>query len=353
MDHGGVQIPDWAGILMSDHKRVLSGMRSTGALHLGHLHGALQNWVRLQYEHECYFFVADWHALTTEYKEARTIQEKVAPMVADFLAAGVDPGRAVLFIQSSVKEHAELYLLLSMFTPLGWLERVPTFKEQVQALADKEIHTHGFLGYPVLQTADIILYNAHYVPVGMDQVSHLELCREIVRRVNFLTGQEVFVEPAALLTASAKITGPDGRKMSKSYGNAIFFGDDEEKVRQTVMSYITDTQRARKSDPGRPDVCNFYPLHEIYTPAAEREEIKSGCTSASMGCVECKKRLLPHLNTAMAPIREKRDELLRDPSAIMDVLVEGNHRARAKARETMARLREALGMNYSPDSSGA
>ena len=291
-------------------KRIVSGMRPTGKLHLGHLYGALQNWVDLQKEYECFYFVADWHALTTEYANSKIIKESIHDMVIDWLTVGIDTDRSTVFIQSAVPEHAELFLMLSMLTPLSWLERNPTYKEQQQELKEKDIHTHGFLGYPVLQAADIIIYKASKVPVGIDQVPHLELTREIARRFNYLY-REVFPEPQAVLTEMSKILGLDRRKMSKSYDNAIFLSDAPKVIEKKVPQMFTDPDRLRKKDPGNPDICNVFTLHNLYSPADDVARINRECRCADIGCVECKKMLIPYLNDFLSPIQEKRTLLSR------------------------------------------
>jgi tryptophanyl-tRNA synthetase len=322
--------------------RVLSGMRPTGRLHLGHLLGALENWTRLQAEHECFFFVADWHALTTEYADTKTIRENIREMVVDMLAAGIDPSRATLFLQSRLHEHAELHLMLSMITPVAWLERNPTYKEQQQELATKDLSTYGFLGYPVLMASDILLYKASHVPVGIDQVPHLELAREIARRFNHLYGT-VFVEPDALLTEFPKVPGTDGRKMSKSYGNAIFLADAPEEVTARIKPMVTDPARARRSDPGNPDVCPVFDLHKVFTPKAARDDvIDPGCRTAAIGCLDCKGILLEHMIPVLQPIYDRRRELATRPETVEEVLEDGCARARKVAGETLAEAKAAM-----------
>jgi tryptophanyl-tRNA synthetase len=286
-------------------KRILSGMRPTGRLHLGHYHGVLRNWVRLQHEHDAFFFVADWHALTTEYKSPQNIAADTREMVIDWLAVGLDPEKCTLFVQSAVKDHAELFLLFSMIAPVSWLERVPSYKEMQENLVEKELNTFGFLGYPVLQTADIVIYNANAVPVGEDQLPHLELSRELVRRFNHYYG-EIFVEPEAMLTETPRLPGADGRKMSKSYQNAVMLSDSAEEARKTVMNYVTDPARKRRSDPGDPDVCTLYNLHKIYSPDEVKAEVQVECRRAGIGCVDCKKMAFEHLWKHHEPIYEKR-----------------------------------------------
>jgi len=323
-------------------KRVLSGMRPTGRLHLGHLFGALDNWKKLQEEYDCYFFIADWHALTTDYADPSQIRTYTIEVVLDWLAAGLDPKRATFFVQSRLPEHAELHLLFSMFTPLAWLERVPTYKEQREQITDKDLGTYGFLGYPLLQAADILIYKAHYVPVGVDQVPHVELTREVARRFNFLY-KPVLVEPEALLTEFPKIPGTDGRKMSKSYDNAIFLSDSSEEVTTKVKPMVTDPARKRRSDPGNPEVCPVYDLHKVFTPKADRESyIVPGCTTAGIGCLDCKEVLLKHMLPVLAPISKRRAELARDPATVLDILEDGTARAKKVASETLVEVKGAM-----------
>jgi tryptophanyl-tRNA synthetase len=325
-------------------KRVLSGMRPTGRLHLGHLFGALDNWRNLQEQYDCFFFIADWHALTTDYADPSKIKEYTTEVVLDWLAAGLDPRRATFFVQSRLPEHAELHLLFSMFTPLAWLERVPTYKEQREQITDKDLGTYGFLGYPLLQAADILIYKAHYVPVGVDQVPHIELTREVARRFNFLY-REALVEPEALLTEFAKIPGTDGRKMSKSYDNAIFLSDTPETITAKIKPMVTDPARQRRSDPGNPEVCPVYDLHKVFTPKAEREGyVVPGCTTAGIGCLDCKAVLLKHMLPVLTPIFERRTEWARDPAAIVDILEDGTARAKKVASETLREVKAAMGI---------
>jgi len=325
-------------------KRVLSGMRPTGRLHMGHLFGALDNWRTLQEQYDCFFFIADWHALTTDYAEPSNIKAFTVEVVLDWLATGLDPQQATFFVQSHLPEHAELHLLFSMFTPLAWLERVPTYKEQREQITDKDLGTYGFLGYPLLQAADILIYKAHFVPVGVDQVPHVELTREVARRFNFLY-KPVLVEPEALLTEFPKIPGTDGRKMSKSYDNAIFLSDTPEQIVAKVKPMITDPARKRRSDPGNPEVCPVYDLHKVFTPQAEREGvIVPGCTSAGIGCLDCKQILLKHALPVLGPISERRAELARDPDRVRAILDDGTARARRVARETLAEAKDAMGI---------
>ncbi len=393
--------------------RVLSGMRPTGSLHLGHYHGVLKNWLRLQHEHECLFFVADWHALTTHYEDPLTIEENTWQMVIDWLAAGVDPHKATLFIQSQVIEHAELHLLLSMMTPLGWLERVPTYKDQQEKLADRDLSTYGFLGYPLLQAADILIYRANKVPVGEDQVPHIEFAREIARRFNHLYGREpgyeekaqaairklgskkaklyeelrsrfqeqgdasaleaarallaetqnlslgdlerlygylegggkrILTEPEALLTPSARMPGLDGQKMSKSYNNTIALREDPESVRRKIRTMPTDPARVRRTDPGDPQRCPVWKLHQVYSGDELREWVRQGCTTAGIGCIECKQPVIDAVLAELAPIQERAQALNEDPDTVRNIIADGCEKARDLARETMREVREAIGL---------
>lgn len=324
-----------------EKKRIVSGMRPTGRLHLGHVHGALNNWRSLQKDYQCFYFIADWHALTSEYEHPEIIKESINDILIDWIAIGLNPEESVIFVQSGIKEHAELHLILSMISPLSWLERNPTYKEQIKEVAQRNLYTYGFLGYPVLQAADILMYKAHGVPVGEDQSAHLELTREIARRFNHFYSN-VFPLPETLLTPEAKILGTDRRKMSNSYGNAIFISDSEEAVTTTVADMITDPQRARRSDPGRPDFCNVFTFHELYTDKEKVKEIDEGCRSASIGCVECKQMMASSLNEALEPLREKRKELEANPQIIENIIDEGNKKARKIARDTMEEVREVV-----------
>ncbi len=324
-------------------KTVLSGMRPTGKLHLGHWVGALENWVKLQDKYRCYYVIVDWHALTTEYENPRRIKEYIFEVATDWLASGLDPAKSTLFIQSRVKQHAELHLILSMIVPLGWLERVPTYKEQKQQLKDRDLNTYGFLGYPVLQTADIIIYKAELVPVGEDQKAHIELAREIVRRFNHLYGP-VFPEPQELLTPVPKILGTDGRKMSKSYRNAIFMSDSPEELRSKILPMMTDTKRKRRTDPGEPEDCPVYTLHKAFTPEEKRKELEEGCRKATIGCIDCKKVLIAELEEKFAPFREKKAYYMKHKDEVWDILEEGSKKAREKAEETMEEVRKAVGL---------
>ncbi len=325
-------------------KRVLSGMRPTGRLHLGHLHGVLSNWLRLQKEYECFFFAADWHALTTDYSDTASIRDNTREMVLDWLSVGIDPEASTIFLQSRILEHAELFVLLSMITPMPWLERNPTYKDLILELQEKDLNTFGFLGYPVLQTADIIAYKAELVPVGIDQAPHLELSREITRRFNFLYGR-VFPEPETLLTEASKVLGTDGRKMSKSYDNAIFLSDGPKEIEQKMLRMVTDTARMRKTDPGNADLCPFFlTFHSIYSSGDTMKWAREGCANASIGCIECKRTVIPKVLDAMAPIQEKRKELEKDPDAAFKILDAGSARAAKTARETMREARKAMGV---------
>ena len=395
--------------------RVLSGMRPTGALHLGHYHGVLKNWVKLQSEHPCLFFVADWHALTTDYEKPGVLQDVGIDMVIDWLASGVDPNQATIFVQSLVPEHAELHLLLSMITPLGWLERVPTYKDQQEKLADKDLSTYGFLGYPLLQAADILIYRAKYVPVGEDQVPHIEFTRELARRFNHLYGREpgyedkakaavkklgskkarlfnelrtkflesgdaealkraqalleeqqniprgelerlygwlegsgkkILVEAEALLTEASKLTGLDGQKMSKSYGNAIALREDPESVAKKIKTMPTDPARVKRSDKGNPDKCPVWNMHLVYSDAARKDWVRKGCTTASIGCLECKQPVVDAVLAELAPIRERAQPYVDDPTLVKNILADGCDRARKLATETMREVREAMGLTY-------
>jgi tryptophanyl-tRNA synthetase len=326
--------------------RILSGMRPTGALHLGNYLGALENWVSLQDRYECFFSIADWHSLTSDYADPSAIRESVIEVTTDWLAAGLDPTRSTLFIQSLVPQHAELHLLLSMIVPVPWLERVPTYKEQQQQLTGKDLSTYGFLGYPLLQTADIIIYKANAVPVGEDQAAHIEIAREIVRRFNNFYG-EVFPEPQTLLTEAKRIPGTDGRKMSKSYGNAIFLKDDPATVREKLRTMVTDPARKRRSDPGDPDICPVFDLHRAFSPPETREWAAAGCRSAGIGCLDCKAKLAEHMLERLAGVHARRPELAKRPDTVWDILVEGSKRAREVAEATMEEVRGAMKIRYS------
>ena len=396
-------------------QRVVSGMRPTGALHLGHYHGALKNWVRLQAEQPCFFFVADWHALTTHYESPEVIQRNIWDMVVDWLAAGVDPNRSTMFIQSRVPEHAELHLLMSMSTPLGWLERVPTYKDQQEKLTDRDLTTYGFLGYPLLQAADILIYRASSVPVGEDQVPHIELTREIARRFNHLFGREagfeekvaaaikqlggkrgkaysdlrtryqeqgdvqalaearalvessgslsstdrerllgfiegsrkmILSEPKALLTEASRLPGVDGQKMSKSYGNAIAMREDPASVTKKLRTMPTDPARVRRTDPGNPERCPVWPLHEVYSDESTRNWVQQGCRSAGIGCLDCKQPVIDAVIAETKPFIERAQPFLDDPKGLRDIIEDGCVKARKVAQETMRDVREVMGLNY-------
>jgi len=328
-------------------KRVLSGMRPTGKLHLGNYVGALQNWVGMQDSYECFFSVVDWHALTTDYADTSHVKENSLEVAFDWLAAGLDPEKSVLFLQSHVPAHAELHLLLSMITPLGWLERVPTYKEQRENIKDKDLGTYGFLGYPVLQAADILIYKADCVPVGEDQVAHVELTREIARRFNgfYRPERPVFPEPQALLTPAAKLPGTDGRKMSKSYGNQIMLADPEPVVRQKLKTMVTDPARVRRSDPGNPDVCPVGDLHKIFSSKETLAKVYEGCRSAGIGCIECKSWAADSLVQLLNPMQERRRKFEENPRLAWDILEQGSKKAGATAAETMTDVRDSMDMS--------
>ena len=395
--------------------RVLSGMRPTGALHLGHYHGVLKNWVRLQAEYPCLFFVADWHALTTDYEKPGPLQEVGADMVVDWLAAGVDPNQATLFVQSLVPEHAEFHLLLSMMTPVGWLERVPTYKDQQEKLADRDLSTYGFLGYPLLQAADILIYRSRYVPVGEDQAPHIEFARELARRFNHLYGREpgyedkakaavkkmgtkkarlfndlrtrflesgdaealkraqalldgqqnlprgererlygwlegsgkkILAEPEVLLTEASKLTGLDGQKMSKSYDNTIALRDEPEVITKKIRTMPTDPARVKRNDPGTPEKCPVWGLHLVYSDEERKKWVRKGCTTAGIGCLECKQPVIEAVIAELKPMRERAKAYLDDPTLVKNILADGNDKARKLAAETMRDVREAMGLSY-------
>ena len=324
-------------------KRMLSGMQPSGRIHLGNWLGALTNWVELQDQYEAYFFVADWHALSTNYMQTDRIRTLSREMVVDWLSVGIDPNKSTLFVQSSIHEHAVLHLLLSMVTPVSWLERNPTYKEKQEELKDRDLTTYGFLGYPVLQAADILMYRADSVPVGIDQLPHLELTRQIVRRFNHLY-RSVFPEPEAVMTQTPKILGFDRRKMSKSYQNAIYISDAPEEVDRTVMKMITDEEKLRKGDPGRPQICNVFSYHEIFSTADEVKLIDRDCRSGNLGCVDCKRSMAMNLNHRLDPIRKRRLEILDRPSIIDEILFEGNKKAKKAAQNTLALVEDAMKM---------
>ncbi|WP_367184358.1 tryptophan--tRNA ligase [Acidiferrobacter sp.] len=401
--------------MLPSSTRVVSGMRATGRLHLGHYHGVLKNWIRLQGQYECFFFVADWHALTTHYEDPGVIAQSVRDMVVDWLAAGVDPQSATLFVQSDVPQHAELHLLLSMITPLGWLERVPTFKDQQEKLRERDLATYGFLGYPLLQSADILAYRAAFVPVGEDQVAHIELCREVARRFNYLYGREagflekaeealrimgrksakaykdlreaylekgdkgaletaralverqanmtlgdkerllgylegygrlILTEPQALLTPQSKIPGVDGQKMAKSYGNVIGLREGPDEVARKIKTMQTDPARKRRTDVGNPDLCPVFRFHEIYSSEDTKAWVRSGCTTASIGCLQCKQPVIEAINAELAPIRERARELEQDNAHVRTILAEGARQAREAADDTLGDVRRAMGLAW-------
>ena len=395
--------------------RIVSGMRPTGRLHLGHYHGVLKNWIKLQHEFECFFFVADWHALTTHYDDSGVIEESVWEMVTDWLAAGIEPSAVSLFLQSKVPEHAELHLLLSMITPLSWLERVPTYKDQQEKLKEKDLSTYGFLGYPLLQSADILTYRAGQVPVGEDQVVHVELTREVARRFNHIYGRErdfeeraeaaikkmgkknvklynqlrkayqeqgdtealdtarallkeqqnltigdaerlfgflegggkvILPEPKALLTSAAKMPGLDGQKMSKSYGNTITLREPEDSLAEKIKKMPTDTNRVRRTDPGNPDLCPVWQLHEIYATEDQKQWVQEGCRTAGIGCLDCKGPLIDAVAAELKPIRERADDLSEHPEEVRRIIEDGNEAAREVARDTLEEVRSAMGLSY-------
>jgi tryptophanyl-tRNA synthetase len=324
------------------NKRILSGMRPTGPLHLGHLFGALDNWVKLQDEYECFFMIADWHALMSEYENSGKLPQYILECAADWIASGIDPEKSAVFIQSDVKEHLELYMIFSNFVPLGWLERCPTYKEQLRELSSRHLHTYGFLGYPVLQAADILLYKAGAVPVGKDQLPHLELTNDIGEKFNKLYGS-TFTEIKPLLTKNPKLLGIDGRKMSKSYGNFIALGDPEEVIREKASKMFTDPERIKLKDKGHPDRCNVYAYHELL-----KKESAAGvydyCVNAGLGCTECKKNLAAVISDYLSDIRKKREDLLRKKDTLKDILIQGAEKARKAASETMSEVRKAVGL---------
>jgi len=401
--------------VLSNNKRVVSGMRVSGRLHLGHYHGVLKNWVKLQHQHDCYFFAADWHGLTTRYDEPGILEKLIWEMVVDWLACGVNPSLSHIFLQSWVPEHAELHLLLSMITPLGWLERVPTFKDQQEKLKDKDLSTYGFLGYPLLQAADVLLYKGDFVPVGDDQVAHIELIREVARRFNYLYGREanfeeqaidaikkmgkknsklytelrkefqqegdheslntarallenqhnlsigdkerlvgylegngkiILVEPQPLLTEHAKMPGIDGHKMSKSYNNTISLREEPLQVEKKILTMPTDPARIKRTDPGNPDLCPVWQFHKIYSDESTKEWVKNGCTSASIGCVDCKRPVIDAINLELKPIQESIKEYESDFGSVKKIVAEGSEQARDEANNTLTEVREAMGLDY-------
>jgi len=318
-------------------------MRPTGKLHLGHYLGVLKNWVKLQKDYECFFFIADWHSLTTEYANPALVKDSIREILIDWLAAGIDPHQATLFIQSKVPEHAELHLLLSMITPISWLERVPSYKELKNELKDRDLSTYGFLGYPLLQTADVAIYQANFVPVGQDQVAHLELSREVVRRFNHLYG-DTLLEPQSMLTESPKILGTDGRKMSKSYGNSIYLSEDLKEVEKKVLSMMTDPARKRRSDPGNPDICPVFDYHKVFSSEEERQKIDPGCRTAAIGCIDCKKIFLSHLIPFLKEHQEKRKNFESKPKLLDEIIEAGVLKARKHASQTLSLVYEKMGI---------
>jgi tryptophanyl-tRNA synthetase len=324
-------------------KRVLSGMQASGRLHLGNLVGALRNWVGLQDKYDCYYFVADWHALTTGYAHPEDVKDSTEDILLNYLSVGLDPERSTIFLQSKLPEHAELHLLLSMITPLGWLERVPTYKEKKEELKDRDLSMYGFLGYPVLQSADILIYRAEFVPVGVDQVPHLEITREIARRFNHLYG-DVFPEPQPLLTEFPKVPGTDGRKMSKSYENAIYLSDPPELVEKKIKTMMTDPARMRRTDVGDPEKSPVFQLHKVFSTPEERDEISEGCRTATIGCLDCKGVLIKNVFSVMEPIWKKQTELLQTPGRLREIVDAGTEKARRAVQETMQLVRERTGL---------
>ncbi len=323
-------------------------MRPTGRLHLGNYLGALENWVLMQEEYDCIFGIVDYHALTSEYRNVESVHESVFQIAVDWLASGLDPEKSILMIQSMVPEHAELHLLLSMIVPTPWLERVPTYKEQMEQLRDKDLSTYGFLGYPLLQAADILIYKADLVPVGEDQVAHIELSREVARRFNNFYGT-VFPEPEAKLTQSPRLPGTDGRKMSKSYGNEIQLSEDPKQIQKKIMTMITDPARKRRTDPGNPEVCPVFDYHKIFTESAGRDWVVQGCSTAGIGCSDCKEMLLKRMLPVIEPLHEKRMKLERSPSDVKEILVEGTGKASRIAKQTMQEVRQAMKLDYSAE----
>jgi len=323
-------------------KRILSGMQPSGKLHLGNYFGALKNWVELQDDFECFFFIADWHALSSLYEDPRHIKEFSFEVAVDWLSAGLDPEKCTMFLQSKIPEHAELHLILSMTVPVPWLERNPTYKEKQDEVKKVDMSTYGFLGYPVLQTADIVLYRADFVPVGIDQAPHLELSREIIRRFHNLYKKNVFIEPGAKISDIPKLNGLDGRKMSKSYDNAIFLSDNEKEVTKKVKQMLTDPARARRDDPGDPEVCNLYPFHKIYSPKSMQGEVAEGCRTAKIGCGDCKNMLTQTMLEGMRPIMEKRCEIVKKPKEVEEIIAEGTKKAQVVATSTLEKVKQVM-----------
>ncbi len=319
-------------------------MQPSGRLHIGNLVGALQNWVKLQDEYQCYYFVADWHALTSQYADTSAIKDNINDLLVNWLAAGLDPEKATIFIQSHVPEHAELHLLLSMITPLGWLERVPSYKEKQLEVKDKDLNTYGFLGYPLLQSADILIYKAHYVPVGVDQVSHLEITREICRRFNNFYG-DIFPEPEALLTEFPKVPGLDGRKMSKTYNNCVYLSDTPAEVEQKIKRMTTDPQRVKRTDSGDSELSPVFQLHKIFSTKEEQDEVAEGCRTAGIGCIDCKKILIKNLFSVLEPIWERRGKFMHKPEIIKEIIDAGSLKAREIASGTITEATGAIKLN--------
>lgn len=322
-------------------KRIFSGMRPTGKLHLGHLVGALDNWIELQEEHECIFSVVNWHALMGEYEHSAAITDNIIEMAADWIASGLDPNKSIIYIQSHVPEHLELFMIFACFTPLGWLERNPTYKEQLREISTRDLHTYGFLGYPILQAADILLYKANAVPIGEDQLPHVELTREISRKFNHLYKTDLFADCEAILTETPRLLGVDNRKMSKSYNNAINLSDDEKTIAKKVKGMITDPDRLKVADPGHPDICNVYSYYKAFVPQ-KASDAYTWCTEAQKGCADCKKILAEAIEARVAPIREKRESLLKNPDRIRDILDVGAKKASAIAKQTLHEVKEAI-----------
>ena len=331
--------------MTQSRQRVLSGMRPTGRLHLGNVVGALANWVKLQDEYDCFHFIADWHALTSDFADTSKIKEYRIEMMIDWLAAGLDPKKSVMFVQSAIPQHAELHLILSMITPLGWLERVPTYKEQRENLTDRDLGNYGFLGYPVLQAADILMYKGNWVPVGEDQVPHVELTREICRRFNSFYG-DVFPEPQALLTPIPRLPGLDGRKMSKSYGNVIYLTDTPEEITKKVKVMMTDPARKRRTDPGNPDVCPVFSYHQLYSPTDTIDMVNRECRTAGIGCIDCKRWMSENLIRELSPLLSRRKEYEGRRTEISDILQDGNRKATVEAEKTMDEVRRAVKIDF-------
>lgn len=326
-------------------QRVLSGMQTTGKLHLGNLLGALSNWVKLQDQYDCFYFAADWHALSSNYEDTAQLEENLVDLGVNWLSAGLNPQHCTLFIQSLIPEHAVLHLLFSMITPIPWLERVPSYKEKMEQVENRDLHTYGFLGYPVLQAADIVLYKASFVPVGVDQLPHLEMTRELVRRFHDIYKAKVFVEPDGLMSEVPKLPGLDGRKMSKSYNNAIYLSDSREEMARKIANIVTDPARVRRSDPGSPDKCVAYSFHLAFSPKGENEVTWKECTTATRGCVDCKKHLAKHIMARLEPLLERRAYWAPRRDEVLGVLREGTLKARAVAKETLAEAEDAMRVN--------